>query len=321
MADNPLETLLYDETDILERVDEYSLYCRYLEYQPLIGGKYRSPIRPGDDDPSFGLFERKYGHGPHEFLWKDQAAGLHGDVFDLVSRLFRIDRWHAMQQVCNDAGIGGFNNGASSIVQYEPEYTADIDIRIISKQFTPADLNYWKQFNVTPPLLREYNVTSLKQYWLTKDQTYPCYPKGLGFAYRIWDKYQLYFPFAEKRRKFRNNWTDICVPGFLQLKYKNPLCIVTKAYKDVLCLTSFGYEAVAPKGENILLPELCIKHLQKKYSRVVTLFDNDGKHKAAEYPFEELHVPIGSGEKDPTDYCDHYGPERTAEMLSLILNT
>lgn len=321
MTDNPMETLLYDETDILERVDEYSLYCRYLHYRPLVGGKYHSPIRPGDDDPSFGIFERKYGHGANEFLWKDQSAGVHGDIFDLVSKIYSISRWQAMQQVCADSGLGGSVQGTPKIVEYEPEYINETHIRIVSKQFNYRDLDYWKQYNVGERLLREYNVTAIKEYWLSKEQLVPSYPRGLGFAYRIWDKYQLYFPHAEKHRKFRNNWTDICVPGFVQLKYKQPLCIITKAYKDVLCLSSLGYEVIAPKSETIMLPELCITHLQRRYERVVTLFDNDGKHKAKEYPFEELHVPIETQTKDPSDHCARYGPVQTAEMLSLILNT
>ena len=45
---------------ILERVDEYSLYCYYMGYEPIIGKKYHSPLRKGDDDPSFVIFERKY---------------------------------------------------------------------------------------------------------------------------------------------------------------------------------------------------------------------------------------------------------------------
>jgi hypothetical protein len=226
-----------------------------------------------------------------------------------------------MLQVCNDANIGGMKVGDPKLVEYEPLHTSDIHIRIISKPFTPKELNYWKQYNVGLPLLKEYNVTALQMYWLAKEQEYPSYPKGIGFAYRIWDKYQLYFPKAEKSRKFRNNWTDICVPGFLQLKYDKPLCIVTKAYKDVLCLRSLGYEAISPKSETTMLPELCIEHLKRKYSRIVTLFDNDGKHKAGEYPFQELHVPLDTGAKDITDYCAMYGSQRTTELLSLILNT
>lgn len=319
MTVNPLDSFLYDETDILERVDEYTLYCRYLKYEPLIGGKYRSPLRPGDDDPSFGIYERKYGHGANEFLWKDAGQGVHGDIFDLVSRLYNVDRYQAKLQVCSDANLGGMQVGQPKIVDHEPMYTSEICIKVKSKPFTRKDLMYWNQYNISAPLLKTYNVTALDCYWLTAEQQYPTYPKRLGYAYAIWNKYQLYFPKAEKHKKFRNNWTDICVPGFLQLRYNRSLCIVTKALKDVMCLRSLGYEAVAPKSETTMLPELCIKHLQQKYSRVVTLFDNDGKHKAAEYPFQELHVPLDSGVKDPTDFCSRYGPERTEEMLSLIL--
>ena len=320
MTTNPLDSLLYDETDILERVDEYTLYCRYLKYEPIIGGKYRSPIRPNDEDPSFGIYERKYGHGANEFLWKDQAAGVHGDIFDLVSRIYMVPRARAMLQVCNDANIGGIQVGEPKLVEYEARYTSDIHIKVVSKKFGYKELEYWKQYNVGVSLLKLYNVTPIQSYWLTAEQTYPSLPKGLAFAYRIWDKYQLYFPKAEKAKKFRNNWTDICVPGFLQLRYDQPLCIITKAYKDVLCLRALGYEAVAPKSETTMLPKQCITHLQGRYSRVVTLFDNDGKHKAGEYPFEELHVPLASGTKDVTDYCAEYGSRGTEEMLSTILH-
>jgi len=319
MTDNPLDSLLFDETDVLERVDEYSLYCRYLKYEPLIGGKYRSPIRPNDDDPSFGIYERKYGHGANEFLWKDQAAGIHGDIFDLVARIYNITKYQAVRQICSDVNMMGTDHGAPQLVEYEPQYTSDINIRILSRKMNYRDITYWNRYNVDAKLLKDYNVTALQNYWLVLDQQYPSYPKGLGFAYRIWDKYQLYFPNQEKAKKFRNNWTDICVPGFLQLRYNSPLCIVTKAYKDVMFLRSLGYEAVAPKSETTMLPELCISHLQKKYTRIVTLFDNDGKHKAKEYPFEELHVPLESETKDPTDFCDRYGVQASAEMLTTIL--
>ena len=314
-----LESLLYDETDILERVDEYSLYCLYLEYQPLIGGKSRSPIRPDDSDPSFGVYVKKYGQGVNEFMWKDQSIGVHGDIFDLVGRLYSLNRRSAMHRVCFDTKLGGREIGVPTITHYEPKYLDDIDIRVNSRAFSYKDFAYWRKYNVNAALLRKYNIAAIEAYWLTKKQSYPNFPKGLGFSYRIWDKYQLYFPFEEKKRKFRNDWTPLCVPGFQQLTFKKPLCIITKAMKDVTCLASFGYETVAPRGENILLPEECIDFLAKKYQRVVTLFDNDGKHKGNEYPFEELHVPIESGQKDPTDYCASYGPEKTQEMLSVLL--
>ena len=73
-----MEHLLFSGEDILERVDEYTLYCSYLGFEPLIGAKYISPLRSSTDssvdtDPSFGIYERKYGKGSHEFMWKDQG--------------------------------------------------------------------------------------------------------------------------------------------------------------------------------------------------------------------------------------------------------
>lgn len=315
-----LDYLLYDENDILERVDEYSLYCRYLGYVPMIGGKYRSPLRPGDEDPSFGMYIRKHGTGSHEYLWKDQALGVHGNIFNLVEYLYRLTDWQARQQICADFNLGGLQQGFSKIINHEPRSLPDIHIEIKSRAFTQRELDYWQRINVTPATLKLYNITAFEAYWLTKYQTVPNFPSGLAFAYRIWDKYQLYFPYAEKVKKFRNDWTEKCVPGFLQLKYTSDTLVVTKAMKDVAMLHSFGYEAIAPRGENILLPEACIKYIQTKYTNIVTLFDNDGKHKAAEYPFRETHIPLDSGEKDPTDFCARYGPTRTAELLAQIIH-
>lgn len=321
MTDNPLESLLFDEHDILERVDEYSLYCRYLGYQPMIGAKYRSPLRPNDTDPSFGLYIRKFGIGWHEYLWKDQGIGLHGTIFQLVEYLYGLNTLQARQQICADFGLGGVQYNRRKVVEHTPKFIDSIHIEVVSKKFTSKEHSYWQQYNVNTTLLNLYNVSSVAAYYMVRNQFVPSFPKGMGFAYRIWNKYQLYFPLAVKEKKFRNDWTETCVPGFQQLQYNSPLLIITKSYKDVACLRSLGYEAIAPRGENILLPGQCINYIQQKYSRIVTLFDNDGKHKAIEYPFKELHVPLSSGEKDPTDFCARYGPNQTAEMLSVILNS
>lgn len=322
MTDNPLESLLFDEHDILERVDEYSLYCRYLGYQPMIGAKYRSPLRPNDTDPSFGLFLRKFGTGWHEYLWKDQGIGLHGTIFQLVESLYGLNTLQARQQICADFGLGGVQYNSRKVVEHVPKFIDSIHIQIVSKNFTSKESNYWRQINVDNTGLTRFNISSLAAYYMVRNQFVPSFPKGMGFAYRIWNKYQLYFPQAPKESKFRNDWTETCVPGFLQLQYNSPLLLITKAYKDVACVSSFGYETISPRGENILLPPQCMAYLRTKYKRIVTLFDNDGKHKASEYEgCQELHVPLSSGEKDPTDFCARYGPNQTAEMLSVILNS
>jgi hypothetical protein len=333
-----LEYLEYSDSDILERVDEYSLYCHYLgqiyqdpDFEPLIGKKYNSPIRPGDDAPSFNVFERWYNTGHillnSEFLWKDHGSNLHGpmDIFDLVMFMHHLpSRIHAKWKICGDFNLGeapslaGFTN--SSLLYHEPKYMEPINIKIKSRNFNARDLMYWNQFGVDEWTLNRFNCTAVDCYWLQDSKQVPLFPKGIGFAYRIFERYQLYFPLQEKKKRFRTNWTDVCIPGFKQLdRSRTDLCIITKSYKDIMCLSARGYNVIAPRGENIMLPAECIQWLQKTYKRTVTLFDNDDKHKAKFYPFEELHIPLDTGVKDPTDYCSRYGIEATDRLLKQLL--
>lgn len=318
-----LEYLEYSSDDILERVDEYSLYCHYLGYEACLGRKYSSPIRFKDDDPSFSLFERRYCYGTGEpsteFLWKDHAVNLHGpqDIFDLVKLLNGYThRNQAYWKVCSDFNLGGAPpiESSGTLIFREPKYHEPVDIKVKSRPFNKRDLLYWKQFNVNEDILRLFHCKAILCYWLTSTQEYPLYPKGLGFSYEVLGKYQLYFPFVVRKQKFRNNWTDKCVPGLKQLTDKD-MCVVTKSFKDVMCLYSFGYDSISPRGENIMLPVPIIEYIKQKYSTNFTLFDNDGKHKAGEYPFKEKHIPVESMTKDTTDYCSKYGPHKTAELL------
>lgn len=327
-----MEYLFYSEEEILERVDEYALYSHYLGYVPTIGAKYKSPVRKGlhstrDDAPSFGLFEPKKKKGFHEFVWSDQGTGNAGNIFALVQLMYGLDtRYEAMQKVIGDFGLGGEAKPMVPLEVPERKYADPISIAVTSRPFTVKDLNFWQQFNIRKQILEEYTTTSIKQYWITEQQQVPNYPyRGMGFAYREWDKYQLYFPLQEDRSmRFRHNYTEVCVHGFRQLKYNHKLCIITKSRKDVMCLRSFGYEAISPRSENTLVPAECLYHLKQRYDNILVLFDNDMKHKGDAYEFEKVYVPQvpmagGRVTKDPTDFCLAKGVNETAQMLSQIL--
>ena len=97
------------------------------------------------------------------------------------------------------------------------------------------------------------------------------------------------------------------------------MLIITKSMKDVLCLNSFGYEAIAARGENILLPKECIEYMKKRYNRILVLFDNDMKHKGDEYEFDKIYVPrLWDTDKDTSDFCNNHGKHETADMLRQI---
>jgi hypothetical protein len=304
------------ELTILERVDEYSLYCFYLGYEPVIGAKTNSTLRTVDDKASFGVFERKKGNpeDPHEFLWKD--AGLpapnFGDIFDLVRILYSLTRWEALIKVAEDFGLIEGSTKASKTLIIVPVRKPPCQISFKARPFTQADLEYWSSYFITLETLEHFKVQAVSFYKLYPDTQETFHARGKMYAYKIQGRYQLYQP---NPKKFFMDWTDSCVPGFEQLRGKE-VCIITKSYKDVMLLWQLGFDVVASKAENNYPNPLFLDWLKWKYKgKVFTLFDNDLKTSEHLYPFAATHIPTDSGEKDPTDFAKKYGVETLLKLL------
>ncbi len=129
----------------------------------------------------------------------------------------------------------------------------------------------------------------------------------------------MYFPFASREKKFKNNWTEEDIPGWVQLAGQGDVCIITKSYKDVAALDSWGFNVIGQRGEFIPIGMDKIEELKSRFNRVVTLFDNDGKF-YKDYPLQYLHVPKHSGKKDPTDYARAFGVPAAIEMVNDLLH-
>jgi hypothetical protein len=320
------DSVFLTDDDILERIDEYALYCHYLGFEPQYGVRYPSPIRDKDDHPSFVLFVPKRIPGK-EFYWRDTARGISGDFFDLLVHMLELPhittRFAAVEQVAIDFGLVPGQRSQKTLIERRPKPPSPMDIRIKSRPFSARDLNYWEKILVTPSISEYYNTTAVSMYWMYKDQPAPRFPRTPMFAYRIWDKYKLYAPFEPKDFKFRNNFDDRHLEGFLQLKYNSELLIIAKAMKEVQFFRALGIEAVAPRGEWTLIPQNFIDLFKTRYRYIATFFDNDGKHKGPEYVDEyqipSIQLPVSCGQKDPTDYANSYGTSAAEDaVLSLI---
>jgi len=230
------------ELTILERVDEYSLYCFYLGYEPVIGAKTNSVLRTKDDKASFGVFERKRGNpeDPHEFLWKDQGLPYpnFGDIFDLVKILFRLTRWEAIIKVAEDFGLVEGSTNVPKTLIHVPVKKRPCEISFKERVFTPADYKYWEQFHISKNTLEFFKVKAVSYYFLYKEKDNAFKPVGNMYAYKIQSRYQLYQP---NPKLFIMDWTDSCIPGFEQLR-GNEVCIITKSYKDVMLLWQLGFD-------------------------------------------------------------------------------
>lgn len=307
-----------DEEILLQHVDEYTLYCHYLGYEPEIKLNYSSPLREGDDSPSFGIFPSRKSN--REFFWKDAGGyGDSGDIFKLIKLLFGYQtKVEVISRVLSDFGLGPCVPKRDKIVMAVPQIKSDADIRIRIRNFSTEDLVYWNTFNITETILNRYRTSSLYCYWINPSQRVPVFTSGLSFVYRVYDKYQLYFPFKEKSKKFRNDLQDRHVMGMEQLTFSDTL-IITKSMKDVMCLRSYGYDAISPRSENTPLPEQAFTWFNERYKNIYVMFDNDMKHRGEWYPYKQIYVPIETGSKDISDFTRDYSPQAASELLKLLI--
>ena len=309
---------LADEEVLLQHIDEYTLYCHYLEFEPEVRLNYNSPLRDGDESPSFGIYNCKKPN--REFMWKDSGAnGESGDIFKLIKLLYGYETTReVLARVMSDFDLGPGAPAREKIIKQVPQIRSDADYRIRTKNFRTEDLNWWNQFNISKDILNQYKTSALYCYWLNPTQRVPVFTSGLSYVYRVYDRYQLYFPDKPKGKKFRNDMQEHHVMGMEQLTYNGPL-IITKSMKDVMCLRSYGYDAVSPRSENTPMPESFFNWADAHYKQKLVLFDNDMKHRGEWYPYSKVYVPIDTGCKDISDFTRDYSPQAAKELLNTII--
>lgn len=316
------------DTAILERIDEYTLYCHYLGFQPLLRTRYKSSIRTGnsDDSPSFSIFLAKF--PDREYAWKDSGGrGNSGEIFKLIMLLYAYSTIReAWQKVDVDfqLGFGSKEPKQGKIVQYFPPVDEPSHIAIKSKPFGQSELAWWMLRGVDKAQLDRYKVHNVSLYWLSKEQHGGKTPQSkFCFAYEIMGRYQIYQPYAPKDKKFRQNLTDRDLHGFHQLKFQQDTLIITKARKDVMVLDmlsrEIGAEFVAPRSENTLIAPEYLRYLESKYKHIYTLFDNDGKHRAADYPYPVKEIPVSTEVKDPDEFRVKFGRTETIKQIQQLI--
>lgn len=325
-----MRNYLIDEQRVLEEVDEYSAYCYYLSFNPTLRKAYNSPFRK-DYKPSFSLYPARKGANI-EYFWKDSGIGKSGNIFTLVGLLYGLKGDDILRKIDEDFDVGLYST-KSNLVLKPPFVPAPPDkqpssIRVRYKAWTEEGRAYWRDYIDNLTLLNTYYVQEVQVFWVREDQDIPIRPKGLTFSYRIDEidessgeitpHYKIYQPYNDTY-KFINDYTDQMVEGYQQLPEVSDLLIITKATKDVIVLRDLGYNAIAPRGESVMIPTHILLELAKRFTRIIILFDNDGKHKGSSYPYKKIEIPLTSNTKDVSDYRKMYGRESTEILLKELL--
>lgn len=321
--------------NILKYVDEYSIYSHYLGEELELQTAYSSPLRK-DEHPSFSLYRTT---DNDRLFFKDSATSSGGDVFEFVQLFLKkeqnrkISFNQVLQNIDMELKLGLYTipkNGTVNRVKQRviPKSTVTSEIRITSKNPESSNYwNFWALLDIKKEVLDLYNVTEIQLvHFISKHKKSFYYPKTLGIAYRIADKFKLYYPYASKADKFRNNFPKDWVEGYIQLKYNNPFCIITKAMKEVMFFRQhFDWDSVAGKSENTMIPKHIMFKLLQKYDKIFIWLDSDEAGIEAQNKYIELYselIPIyyDVPEKDPTDrYAEHLDKQKVLDEIKDLI--
>ena len=305
---------------VLQYVDAYSIYSQYIGQELELNTKYSSPLRQGDDDPSFSMYYSKYNNDL--LMYKDQSTGLFGGVFDFVARMMGgattpVHPRQALLQINSDFGLGFGDADVGAfkphLLKAPPVRKSPVVIRIIKHENEAQEfLDYWDLLDISERTRDIYFCRNPKAiHYIQGPDTSTIVPRTLTISYEILGTYKIYHPFEDKKYKFRNNYATGYVEGALQLTFKHDFCVITKSLKEIMFLFEhFKWECVAGPSENSYISDyFMMEVLKKKYKRVYIWLDNDEAGINAQKRYTDLYpwlIPIVFDEsieqKDPTDF-------------------
>jgi hypothetical protein len=313
---------MLSKEQLLKKYSEYDIFKNYIgEFE--LGETYKSPLRYGDDIPSFNIFYSKR-HGC--LLFKD-FAGKRGDCIVFVQQLLGLNSYQeSINKIDEDMSIGSLTPSThkSMTLILDKPWT---DIKIVAKIWDKTELDWWFQFGVSISTLNKYFVYPIYGYYL--NDLY-IETKGFAFAY-VEEKddhitYKIYRPNASKQYKWRTNHPFGVHQGYRQLPFSDKILIITKSLKDVMSIWECtNIPAIGIQSETTFIKDSVVDEYKFRFDRVFTLFDNDrqGKDQADTYlklyDIPYILIPDEYECKDFSDLVKKMGRKKAIEIFQTLI--
>lgn len=302
-----VQKLLVTNKETYQKVSDYDIFSRYIPGFK-INNLIRSPLRE-DSHPSFSTYKTS-----NSIRFRDFSTGDNGNAIEFVKQLFKLP-------TIKEA----YDKVKEEFTDYTPttytHFTETKNIGIVRQPFTKEDLEFWKKYNISKDTLERYEVFSIKNY-LVNDVLKGTYTQDNPmYAYKIYNRFKIYRPLADKFYKWRQNLSNWDMQGFAQLKDKGNLLIITKSLKDVMVLSELGFNAVAPPSESAMIPPEVIQNLTERFTNIILLYDRDkagmksSREMMKKYNLDFMFIPKKFGVKDISDFIKLHGKELTKQFL------
>jgi hypothetical protein len=262
------------------------------------------------------------------YKYKDFSSGKGGSAIDLVKELNSLKFHEASRLIIekyNDYIL--HNNGGYDVKEFKQSSKYKVKNYQV-RPWSTQDQYFWTQFNIGSKLLEEHNVKALEHYVLEKEvdgQVASLKIRGsylYGYFQQDGTLYKIYQPKTLDKKFIKvGNY----IQGEEQLNNLDYL-LITSSLKDVMAVKSLKLkiDVIAPDSENTMIRSEVIEDLQKRFKKIIVMFDNDDAGLASmqkykeRYPFIETAVLFMS--KDVSDSIRDFGAKEVRSRLVPILN-
>lgn len=323
--------------EIYSKVSEIELwryYCQNFEEldKPFISELYN------DTNPSCRIRKNKIG----KLYYKDFGEGHYFvNIIEYLKAKYGSNFKESIDIIATDFKIRNINipvNKTIKITQIDEKllYKPRTDIQILEQPFTLNDYNYWDRFKLSLSFLELNEVLSCKYVFLSNSRgcfRYEYSRNNPIYAYKEYDidlnflGYRVYFPYENKLKKWINNsFGHKVIQGIKGLVPNGDLLIITKSLKDVLILRNLGYNAISLSSENTPLSEEIYKALNRRFKRIISLYDTDStgiKYASLmeeKWGIKAYFIPLKYNVKDLGEFIEKYGLEMTVKLLKTLIS-
>lgn len=325
-----------DREYVLSRVSEEDIFRKYLGLNPNLEDYFVNPLR-NDDHADCKFYRDNTIRKALKF--KDFAWGVNWDCFNVVMYVNPEVKnfYDALRKVASDFNLTGKEINYDIVNDFNDKVSLsrrNTQIQVQRREWYDFDLKWWSD-NCTGDkrFLDFYNVAPVQTAWIGDNIIYS-YTSKKDICYVFWfdnNDYKLYFPYR-KNGRFLNNRTNL-LQGWHQLPETGDNLVITKSYKDVIAMRTFGIYAVAPMSESILITEEQYEELNNRFFNIYSLMDRDragmrmSQILRKTYGIEPLLFPTDGNlfklQDEPKDFSDNlhaqgYGTNYLLELIDEV---
>jgi len=309
----------YLHTDvILSKITEYDIFMYYCPNFKKLGKKFTSDLRQ-DRSPTVSIIPYN-----DKLLYKDFGNSEHTfDCFNYVKYKYNCSFIAALRIIDNDFKLNlspktqeiKFTMGIMGYKQKAPIFDkTPVIIKKKRRAWNSEDSRFWSKYLINKKILSMFVVEPISYFWINETR-FIC--KSISYAFKFKTRYKIYSPY-ENKNKWLSNTRKTDIQGYAQLPTKGKKLIITSSLKDVMCLYSAGYNAIALQSEMQIPEEKLINKLKQRFNIIEILYDNDfdnvnnpGQTVANKicdlYGFKNICLPNELKSKDPSDLVSKIG--------------